>query len=160
MHGTKNDIPESTRGKLVGLLNDRLVDALDLKMQAKTAHWNVRGPDFFQLHELFDLVAGAADGHADLIAERAGQLGGVAEGTVQVVARRSSLPPYPLNIASGRDHLEALSNALAAFAKLARQAIDQSDELKDKGTADMFTEISRATDKNLWFVEAHLQAER
>jgi starvation-inducible DNA-binding protein len=160
MHRTKIDIPEATRAKLVAILNDRLADVLDLGHQAKQAHWNVRGPDFFQLHELFDKIAEDAEDHADLMAERVGQLGGVAEGTVQAVAKRSSLPAYPLDIAAGRDHVEALSNSLAAFAKNVRQAIDQADELKDKGTADLFTEVSREADKNLWFVEAHLQAER
>jgi len=160
MHRTKIDIPEAARANLIALLNERLSDALDLHLQAKQAHWNVRGPDFFQLHELFDKVAEDAEEHADLIAERAGQLGGVAEGTVQAVAKRSSLPPYPLNIAAGRDHVEALSNSLATFAKAIREAIGMADALDDQGTTDMLTEISRETDKNLWFVEAHLQAER
>jgi starvation-inducible DNA-binding protein len=160
MHRTKNDIPENRRAEIVKLLNDRLADVLDLKSQAKTAHWNVRGPHFFMLHELFDKVAETADEHADLIAERAGQLGGIAEGTVQIVVKKSSLAPYPTNISSGREHVEALSGALATFAKLVRAGIDQADQLGDKDTADLFTEISRDTDKNLWFVEAHLQAER
>jgi starvation-inducible DNA-binding protein len=160
MHRTKNDLPESKRTELVRLLNDRLADAQDLFAQVKTAHWNVRGPNFFQLHELFDQIAEDVEEHTDLLAERAGQLGGVAEGTVQVAAKKSTLPPYPLNISNGRDHVEALSTALAAFGKAAREAIDQSDKLGDKDTADIFTEVSRETDKNLWFVEAHLQAER
>jgi starvation-inducible DNA-binding protein len=160
MHKTKIDLSEGTRGKLIGLLNERLADVLDLKLQAKQAHWNVRGPNFISLHEVFDQVAESADEHADLIAERVGQLAGVAEGTVQVVVKKSNLAAYPLTISSGRDHVDALSNALAAFAKVARKAIDQSDELGDKDTADLFTQISRETDKNLWFVEAHLQAER
>lgn len=160
MHRTKIDLSEKTRAEVVRLLNDRLSDVLDLRLQAKQAHWNVRGPDFFQLHELFDKVAETADEHADLIAERVGQLAGVAEGTVQVVSKKSALPPYPLNVSAGRDHVEALSSALATFARSAREAIDEADRLGDKGTADLFTEVSRETDKNLWFVEAHLQAER
>jgi len=160
MHRTKNDLPENKRAELVRLLNDRLADALDLHTQAKTAHWNVRGPDFFQLHELFDKVAETAEEHADLIAERAGQLGGIAESTVQVVAKKSTLPPYPLNVSNGRDHVDALSTALATFAKTVRAAIDQADKLGDQGTTDMFTENVGETDQNLWFVEAHLQAER
>jgi starvation-inducible DNA-binding protein len=76
------------------------------------------------------------------------------------VAQRSQQKEYPLNIASGRDHVEAVSLALATFGKAARSAIDASDELRDKDTADIFTEVSRGVDKWLWFVEAHLQAER
>ena len=160
MHRTKNDMPEARRSEVVRLLNDRLADVLDLHLQAKQAHWNVKGPDFFQLHELFDKVAETAEDHADLIAERAAALGGSVEGTTQVVGKKTTLPPYPLNLSAGRDHVDALSTGLAAFAKLARQAIDRSNELGDADTADLFTEVSRETDKHLWFVEAHLQAER
>jgi starvation-inducible DNA-binding protein len=160
MHRTKIDLPKERRAELIKLLNDRLADVLDLHLQAKQAHWNVRGPNFIALHELFDKVAEAAEEHADLIAERAAQLGGPSDGTAQVVVKKTSLPPYPVDIASGHDHVEALSAALAAFGKLARAAIDQSARLDDADTADLFTEVSRETDKNLWFVEAHLQAER
>jgi starvation-inducible DNA-binding protein len=160
MHRTKIDIPKERRAELVKLLNDRLADVLDLHLQAKQAHWNVRGPNFIALHELFDKVAEAAEEHSDLIAERAGQLGGPSDGTVQVVVKKTTLSPYPLNIASGYEHVEALSSALAAFGKLAREAIDRANKLEDADTADLFTEVSRETDQNLWFVEAHLQAER
>jgi starvation-inducible DNA-binding protein len=159
MHRTRIDIPEDRRNPLVALLNERLADALDLKLQAKQAHWNVRGPNFIALHELFDKVAETADEHADLMAERAGTLGGPAQGTVGVVSKQTSLPAYPLDIASGRDHVNALANALATFGKLVRAAIDRANELGDADTADLFTEVSRETDKNLWFVEAHVQAD-
>src|SRR4051812_15079594 len=136
MHRTKNDIPENKRAELVKLLNDRLAEAQDLFAQVKTAHWNVRGPHFYQLHLLFDTIAEEVEEHSDLIAERAAQLGGTAEGTVQVAAKKSSLPPYPLNVSNGRDHVEALSTSLAAFAKTVRESIDQADKLGDKGTSD------------------------
>jgi starvation-inducible DNA-binding protein len=157
MHITKNDLPQETRERIIGILNSRLADATDLKSQAKQAHWNVKGIHFFQLHELFDQVATAADGHMDLIAERATALGGTALGTVRVAAQNSSLSEYPLEITEGRDHVDALSTALADFGKRVRQNIDETDEAGDKDTADLFTEISREIDKLLWFVEAHIQ---
>ena len=160
MFKTKNDLPESARVKVIELLNARLADCKDLQTQTKQAHWNVKGPHFIGLHELFDKINEEIDEYVDEIAERAVQLGGVAEGTARVVAKRSSLPEYPLNIADGRAHVDALSSALAAFGKLARKAIDESNDLGDLDTADLFTEVSRGIDKWLWFVEAHLQAER
>src|SRR5436305_10175117 len=160
MFKTKNDLSETIRGKVIELLNARLADAIDLQTQTKQAHWNVKGPNFIALHELFDKVNEDVEGYVDDIAERAVQLGGVAEGTARVVARRSSLPEYPLATADGRGHVEALSSALAAFGKAARKAIDQANELNDLDTADLFTEVSRGVDKWLWFVEAHVQAER
>ena len=98
--------------------------------------------------------------YVDDIAERAVQLGGVAEGTARMVAKRSSLREYPANTVDGRSHVDALSAALAAFGTAARKAIDQANELGDLDTADLFTEVSRGIDKWLWFVEAHLQAGR
>lgn len=158
MHNTKNDISKDTREKIIELLNARLADSFDLKSHAKQAHWNVKGIHFFQLHELFDQVATAAEAHVDLIAERATALGGTAIGTVRTAAQKSSLPEYPLEITDGRDHVDALSSSLAAFGKNVRAGIDEADELGDKDTADLFTEISREIDKLLWFVEAHIQA--
>ena len=96
----------------------------------------------------------------DEIAERAVQLGGVAEGTARIVAKRSSLAEYSAKAVDGRSHVEALSSALAAFGKAARKAIVEANEFGDLDTADLFTEVSRGMDKWLWFVEAHMQAER
>ncbi len=160
MYTTKNDLPEAARLKLVELCNARLADAIDLQTQCKQAHWNVKGPDFIALHELFDKVNVDVEQYVDTIAERAVQLGGTTEGTSRAVAKRSTLPEYGAKGGRGRDHVEALSTALAAFGKAVRQAIHQSGEYHDADTADIFTEVSRGTDKWLWFVEAHLQADR
>jgi starvation-inducible DNA-binding protein len=157
---TKNDLSEAIRAKAIELLNARLADCKDLQTQVKQAHWNVKGPNFIALHKLFDEINDDVEEYVDEIAERAVQLGGVAEGTARMVAKKSTLPEYPANIAEGRAHVEALSSALAAFGKVARKAIDDASAFGDQDTADIFTEISRGTDKWLWFVEAHLQAER
>lgn len=158
LHTTKIDIDAGSREKVIQLLNTRLADASDLKSQAKQAHWNVKGMNFFQLHELFDQVATTVEGHIDLIAERITTLGGTAHGTVRQAAQKSSLSEYPLEITDGTAHVDALSTALADFGKRVRSNIDESSKLGDQDTADLFTEVSREIDKQLWFVEAHIQA--
>ena len=160
MNPTKNDLPAKKRSSLCALLNERLADLLDLGLQAKQAHWNVKGPQFIALHELFDSVAGDVTGFVDDVAERIVALGGTAEGTLQVIAKRTSLKSYSTDITSGRDHVDALSTAMANVGKLVRAAIDQADKLEDADTADLFTGISRELDKKLWFVEAHLQNDK
>lgn len=160
IYRTKNDLPAQLREKMIVLLNARLADSIDLQTQCKQAHWNVKGPDFIALHELFDKVNEEVEEYVDLIAERAVQLGGVAEGTIQGAVKKTQLKPYGARGGSGHEHVQALSSALAAYGKLVRAAIDVSDRAGDKDTADIFTEISRGTDKWLWFVEAHLQAAR
>jgi starvation-inducible DNA-binding protein len=160
MHQTKNDLQLKVRTQIIGLLQDRLADCMDLMIQGKQAHWNVKGPSFFSLHELFDKVSEETEEYVDLIAERIVQLGGVAEGTIQSVSKRSNLPEYPLEISEGAEHVARFSHALAYFGELARKAIDQASEINDADTADIFTEISRGVDKWLWMVEAHMQSER
>jgi starvation-inducible DNA-binding protein len=159
LHKTKNDLPQDVREKVIQILNQRLADCFDLTSQAKQAHWNVKGPNFIALHELFDAVFAGLVGHVDLIAERITALGGVAKGTVRMAADSSSLPEYPVDIVNGRDHVDALSTAMAAFGKSVRDDIDKTDELGDADTADLFTNVSRDIDKHLWFVEAHLQGD-
>jgi starvation-inducible DNA-binding protein len=157
MYETRNDLAQPTRKGIVQLVNDRLSDAIDLQLQAKHAHWNVKGPNFVGLHELFDRVAAAAGEYVDLIAERGVALGGVAEGTVQSVARRSKLPEYAVKGGDWTAHVEGMRTALATFGGSARRAIDEATDLKDADTADLFTEVSRGIDKLLWMVEAHVQ---
>jgi starvation-inducible DNA-binding protein len=158
MYEIKNDLQIKVRTQIISLLQDRLADCIDLMNQGKQAHWNVKGPSFFALHELFDKVSEETEEYVDLIAERIVQLGGIAEGTIQAVSKRSTLPEYPLEISSGSEHVARFSHALAYFGELARRAIDQANEIRDADTADLFTEISRGVDKWLWMVEAHNQA--
>src|SRR5213083_1276942 len=147
MYETENDIAEQRRSELNALMNQRLANAVDLQMQMKQAHWNVKGPHFIGLHELFDQIDEAVESYVDLIAERIVQLGGSAEGTVRVAAARSRLEEYPLTIADGQAHVEAVSKALSTFGHEARKTIDEADELEDADTADIFTEVSRGIDK-------------
>src|SRR5712675_638399 len=154
MHATRNDLSVEIRSKTVDLLNARLADVIDLGLQAKQAHWNVKGPHFIGLHELFDKVAEELEEFTDGIAERAVELGGIALGTIQVVSKTSRLKAYPLGLVSGREHISALSGALAQFGAGAREAIDAAGKAGDADTADLFTEISRGVDKLLWMIEA------
>jgi len=160
MFDTRNDLPANLRVEVTELLNARLADAIDLGAQSKYAHWNVKGPNFIALHELFDKVAESVEDQIDTLAERITALGGRAHGTIATVARNSTLRPYPEDIAEGLAHVDALSAALADYAAKVRAGIETADRLGDADTADLFTGISRETDKYLWFLEAHLHAKR
>src|SRR6185503_10800996 len=158
LYETENDIPKEARVELIALMGQRLADVIDLQLQLKQAHWNVKGPHFIGLHELFDKIGEEIETYVDEIAERAMQLGGIAQGTVRVAAARSRLEEYPLTIADGSAHVEAVAKALSTFGREARVSIDEANALADADTADLFTEISRGIDKWLWFVKAHSQA--
>ena len=157
MFETSNDLPLSARQSAIEILNEHLADAVDLQLQAKQAHWNIKGPNFVGLHELFDRVAAQAGEYADLIAERAVALGGIARGTVQAISARSQLREYPLEAGDWHVHVGAMRDALATFGRGVRKAIEDATALNDTDTADLFTEISRGVDKSLWMVEAHVQ---
>ena len=157
MQQTHNTLSENIRAHSSEILNKHLAAAIDLHGQLKQAHWNVRGPNFIAIHELFDKIATDADKYSDQLAERAAGLGAIAEGTVQVATANSFLVPYPLRIADEKEHIFAVAAALAAFGQSAREAITKTAALGDADTADLFTGISRDVDKYLWFLEAHLQ---
>jgi starvation-inducible DNA-binding protein len=155
-HETRNPLSENSRGHLIDLLNRTLCTAIDLHAQAKQAHWNVRGPNFIALHELFDGVATAGADFVDRLAERVTALGGIAMGTLQLAAKLTALRPYPVEIVSEQEHLEALSAALGEFARVVRTGIDMSDDLDDAITADLLTQVGSESEKQLWLVESHL----
>lgn len=157
---TSVDIPAQTRAKVNVVLNQHLADSFDLMSQVMQAHWNVKGSDFWQLHKLFDELAERATEWVDEFAERVTALGGYATGTVRMVAASSTLPEFPTEITESMDYVQALAERLAAFTNSARDAIEQTDEMDDADTADLFTEVSRCADKYLYFLEAHLQGAR
>ena len=154
---TGNYLPLGERTELNSLINLSLASAIDLQLQLKQARWNVKGPYFIGMHELFDNIGEAVEGYVDMIAERIVQRGGIAEGTVRMAAARSRLDEYPLTLAEGMAHANMVATALSTFGQQARTTIGEADELNDAGTADLFTEISRGINKWLLFVEAHSQ---
>jgi starvation-inducible DNA-binding protein len=158
MSKQKETRPNEQQAKLIAILNRRLADAIDLQLQSRQAYWNIKGPHFMALRELFDKVAQRAEEYADRIAEHIVQLGGMVEGTTHAVARRSSLDEYLLATADGQGHSNALATALIVFGRHVRYASEQATELRDAETAGLFTDIAQDIDKWLGFVETSQQA--
>jgi starvation-inducible DNA-binding protein len=156
-HKTRNDLKSNAKAVAIELLNARVADGIDLALLTKQAHWNLKGPQFIAVHEMLDGFRTEIDDHVDTMSERIVQLGGTALGTTQVVAKGTTLAPYPTDISSIKDHLAALIERYAAFANFVRANIDHAAEAGDADTADIFTGVSRGMDKALWFLEAHTQ---
>jgi len=153
-----NDLPEDVRTRMVTELNGRLADCIDMFNQAKQAHWNLKGPNFIALHELLDEVAEHLEESGDTIAERAVILGGFAQGSTQDIGKNTTLTAYPAGLTQQNPVVDHVSTQLADFGAKLRKAIDVADAAGDKDTADLFTEVSRVVDKDVWFLEAHLQS--
>jgi starvation-inducible DNA-binding protein len=154
---TQNDLSANAKSISIGILNARLADSIDLALLTKQAHWNLKGPQFIALHEMIDGFRTELDDHVDTMAERVVQLGGTALGTTQAVAKATTLAPYPTDIHKTKDHLAELIQRYGKVANAVRKAIDETDDAGDVDTSDLFTAYSRALDKQLWFLEAHVQ---
>lgn len=156
----RNDIPHRIRETMIALLNQQLADTFDLYNQTKQAHWNVKGANFYQQHLLFDEVAESIFEFIDLLAERVTALGGYAKGTARMAGGASRLAEFPIELSEGQQLVAILAERFAQYGATTRAAIDPAAEDGDQATADIFTEISRTVDKQLWFLEAHLQHEK
>jgi starvation-inducible DNA-binding protein len=154
---THIELPEQSRETNIALLNQQLADTFDLYSQIKQAHWSIKGKEFIALHEFFDELAERVLGFVDEIAERAVTLGGTATGTVRMAAASSTLPDYPIDTFQDMDVVAVLVDRYGQYAASTRSAIETAEEFQDPTTADLFTEVSRTIDKDLWFLEAHLQ---
>ena len=154
---TRNGLDRDTRIPSIQALNQTLADTTDLATQVKNAHWNAKGPRFQQLHELFDQQAAVLLEHADLVAERATALGGHAMGTVRMAAGDSRLPEYPEDAVDGMACVDALAERFARHAEYLRGDFDVAMGAGDEDTADLYVELSRDVDEQLWFLGAHLQ---
>jgi starvation-inducible DNA-binding protein len=157
LHKTRNNMDSNAKSVAMGLLNARVADAIDLALITKQAHWNLKGRQFIGIHEMLDGFRTQIDDFTDTMAERVVQLGGTALGTSQVVVKATGVKPYPTDIYAVKDHLHALIEAYGSVANAVRESIDAADEAGDADTADIFTEVSRGLDKQLWFLEAHVQ---
>lgn len=157
LHTTKIGIPEKVRVEVIGMLNKSLASTSDLYAQFKQAHWNVKGQQFIALHKLFDEIAEELEEHIDTLAERVTALGGTALGTLQEAVKNTALREYPVDIFTATEHLAHLTHNVAVLGELVREHIDQTDELNDMATNDVYIDLARFLDKNLWFLEAHLQ---
>ena len=157
MHKTRNNLSSNAKAVSVDLLNARLADGIDLALATKQAHWNLKGPQFIGIHLMLDGFRTEQDEWNDTMAERAVQLGGTALGTTQTVGSMTTLAPYPTDTYAVADHLAALIDRFGAYANALHESIDQADEAGDADAADIFTEVSRGIDKQLWFLEAHVQ---
>lgn len=158
MYSNRVALPAEVKQKVVGVMQERLAEATDMYTQAKFAHWNVKGDNFYQLHLVFDSVAEQIFKQIDPIAERITQLGGVANGTVRQAACVSKIPEYPVETVAGLDHVNALADALGHYCEELREASDKIDEIGDEPTSDFFKQLVIEAEEQLYFLESHLEA--
>ncbi len=158
MYPNRVALSDEQKRKTVEVIQERLAEATDMHSQAKFAHWNVKGDNFYQLHLVFDHVAKVIGKQVDPIAERLTQLGGVANGTIRQAACVSKIPEYPVDTVAGMDHVRALADALGHYCEELREASDKIDEIGDEPTSDFFKQLVVEAEEELYFLESHLEA--
>jgi len=156
-YSTSVSLSDDTRAKMIELLNQSLADSLDLYSQTKQAHWNVKGMNFIALHQLFDQVAEGILVMVDDIAERVTALGGTAQGTVRMSADNTRLPEFPDDIDTGEAYVSAVAERVANLGNSSRENATTAMDAGDEATGDLYIEITRESDKLLYFLEAHIQ---
>ncbi len=157
MFTTGSALPERDRGKVCDALNATLCDNIDLYTQIKVAHWNVKGPNFMPVHELFDRIAESVEEQIDLVAERAVALGGRAAGTARQVAQASRLAEYPKDTTRDLDHVRTMADRVDTALAGLRKSRYIAQESNDTDTVDLLTEAITEYEKNAWFLRATLE---
>ena len=158
MYKNRVALPDDVKKKVVDVKKKKMAAAFDMYSQAKFAHWNVKGLNFYQLHLVFDATAKVIFKQIDPIAERITQLGGVANGTVRMAAANSPIEPYQVESITGPQHLTALANALGKYCSELRDASDKIDDLGDEPTSDFFKQLVVEAEEEMYFIESHLEA--
>lgn len=146
---------DATRKTLIENLNEAALTLRNVQLTVKVAHWNVRGPNFVELHELFDQLYGHLEGAVDLLAERAVQLGGSALGTAQEVAGVAPADATA-QLPEGSELVQWVAERAARASARLYRGITEAEEAGDPVTADILTGLARELDKDLWFLRAHL----
>jgi starvation-inducible DNA-binding protein len=129
--------------------------AIDLASQLKQAHWVVTGPAFIALHELFDRQAELMRGHADMLAERARQLGARPPGTIREAAAASQLPDFPSDAVMADEIIDTLIDRYDTFRDGLMLSARDADSEQDLATQDLYIEILRSANLQRWFLSSH-----
>ncbi len=157
MMNSPSHLPIKVRKALCESLRSVLTDGLDLYLQIKVAHWNIKGPQFAALHPLFDSFATDLAAKNDEIAERILTLGGLAVGTARHIAKKSRLSDYPQDVTRDMEHVRLLADRIDSWLEAPRAVRKEAVEVGDDDTADLMTETVSTFEKHSWFLHATLE---
>lgn len=150
-------LAESACKQSVDNLNQVLADTMTLRDLYKKHHWQVSGPDFYQLHLLFDKHYAEQAALIDAIAERIQLLGGVSIAMAPDVAGMTLIPRPPKGRESVPVQISRLLHAHEIVLKEARTMARLAAESGDDGTNDVLvSDVIRTNELQVWFVAEHV----
>jgi len=124
-----------------------------LATKMRNFHWNVKGPTFMMLHEMFGDMYNAINDQADAIAERIRQLDGCPEGTLAAFKRDSFLEEEACPV-NGDQMIKCLVDDSDRMVEQMRVAIQIAETNKDFGTMDLITKWMELHEKQLYFLRS------
>ena len=155
MFPTKSPYSPEERKLIINTLNQRVANLSVLYSQAKNAHWNSKGFLFYELHLLFDRIAGELLEHIDVLAERLTSMGGVVNGNVHQAATNSSIP-MQLNSIEALDFAEDLLNNIVIEYEAVKYSTVLVLDAKDNCTANLLSEEERTLGTHVYLLESSL----
>lgn len=142
--------------KLARELQSCLHNLNDLHLTLKHAHWNVVGPKFIGVHEMFDPQVDGVREMTDTVAERMATMGVPPVGTPGALVADRNWDDYPIGLAQASEHLGALDIAYSRVIENHRRVLDIAGDI-DPITEDMLIGQTGEMEQYQWFVRAHLQ---
>ena len=148
------------RQGVIELLNTDLANLYLLLIKTKKYHWDVVGPQFRPLHELWQEQYEALSESIDDTAERIRKLGGYPIGTAQDFIKFGSIVEHPNDLPSAQEMVKRLVTDHEQIIRLLREHIDKcSDEFHDEGTTDFLTGLMTEHEEMAWMLRSFIEAE-
>jgi starvation-inducible DNA-binding protein len=146
-------ISKADRSTIAEGLERLLADSYTLYLQTHNFHWNVTGPQFRELHLMFEEQYTELATAVDEIAERIRTLGEVAPGTYKAFARLSSIPEVD-GVPEASEMVKILNRGHEQVVKTCREALGPAQEAGDESSAALISDRMRIHEKTAWMLRA------
>jgi starvation-inducible DNA-binding protein len=153
-------LSEEQRTGVIELLNRDLANSYLLLIKTKKFHWDVVGPQFRSLHELWEEQYQTLTETIDSIAERVRALGGFPVGTAKGFVEYASIQEQADNVPLATEMVAQLVEDHELIIRNLREHIDRcSDEFHDEGTADFLTGLMEGHEEMAWMLRSFIEGE-
>ena len=149
-------IEESDRQSIAQGLSRLLADTYSLYLKTHYFHWNVTGPMFHSLHQMFEEEYVELAQAVDDVAERIRTLGAVAPGSYSQFTELSSVPETR-DVPNAQEMVRLLVEGNEAVVRTARAAFPAAERAGDEATADLITERMRTHEKTAWMLRSMIE---
>lgn len=148
-------LSEKSRKVVADKLSVILADTYSLEIKSHAFHWNVTGPTFYSLHQLFEAHYTSLHDFTDELAERIRALGFFAPGSYSAFTKLTSIKDAKDNLTSS-EMISALLADREMMAKSLSETIELAASHNDHDTADLLTQQLHEHEKAAWMLRSSL----